>query len=68
MNRYEPTIKILSTSLRYVIIWLLTFVFSAAFVLDDVKISDANAWQAAGLIILPTAVCLCSWFFYGAKK
>ena len=68
MNRYEPTIKILLTSLRYVIIWLLTFVFSTAFVLDDVKISDANAWQAAGLIILPTAACFCSWFFYGAKK
>jgi hypothetical protein len=68
LNHYEPTIKILLTSVRYIIIWLLTFVFSTAFVLDDVKISDANAWQAAGLIILPTAACLCSWFFYGAKK
>ncbi|WP_340255762.1 hypothetical protein [Roseobacter sp. HKCC-CH-9208] len=68
MNRYEPTIKILLTSVRYVIIWLLTFVFSTAFVLDDVKISDANAWQMAGLIILPTAACLFSWFFYSAKK
>ncbi|MBF9021361.1 hypothetical protein HKCCA1058_11715 [Rhodobacterales bacterium HKCCA1058] len=68
MNRYEPTIKILLTSVRYVIIWLLTFVFSTAFILDDVKISDANAWQVAALTILPTAACLCSWFFYSAKK